>query len=233
MNIRRYLWLLLLIPVSGVVLFANIGANDSKDAEEEYAPVVKSHIAWMDLHLGSIYFDNMTVEEKEADVARFFVDGEVRTQDWVQSAKLFRACFLLALMLPSPSESRDELLKVALKGAKRCLNQRSDTMVLALAPCKMKIPDKWFCRELLEMYLDKGLQFAHEAVRAYCASLLHEALGEKKEARSAMEEAYRLAPDDGIIAYKIKGMRKDGGDFSEALDAIAQSESGGRPDSLL
>ena len=232
MRLARYLWVLLVIAALGAVVLGNVAASESDGPDEDRCPVTASHMAWMDLNLGSIYYDNMTTAQKEADVARFYVDGEVITQGWIESAKLFRASFLLAIKQPLRSKARKHLLKIALKGAERCLQQKPDTMVIALAPWKLRMPDEWFCRELLRIYSNRELHFEHEAVRAYCASLLYEALGERNSAWSSMEEAYLLAPEDSIVSCRIKRMRKNGGDFSGALDAIAQSEPHNRPDSI-
>jgi len=215
-----FLIILILLAMAGSWTFA-----DSQDCKWDETPVFCASTSWYGIAKarGIKPFDGLTDEEITRFIEQRYVDAKVETKDWFDSSLLFDAACSLASGEADAGE-RSRLLMIALKAAEKTIQQNPDNIEIALTASRMKPVDKWFCGIVLRLIESPGASFKYQAIRQYDIYRLQLALGNKKAAKAAIEDAYTLCPKDVIIRNAVIKLRTEMKDFAGAAEAVKEEE---------
>ncbi|MBN1594028.1 MAG: tetratricopeptide repeat protein [Candidatus Coatesbacteria bacterium] len=176
-------------------------------------------------------WDEYSEDEITELIASNYIDGQVTTEDWFESTRLFSAACYLAGEDETDAGERAKLMMIALKAAERTLKQNPDTCRISDIATDMKPIDAWFCSTILRLVKYSASNGKCPAIRQYSIYLLQNALGNQKAAREAIEDAYTMCPNDPVIQNSIGRIRTDMNDFSGALEVVKTDDSENTPSS--
>ncbi len=199
-------------------------AEDAKCSWDE-TPVSCASTAWFDIarERGVKSWDELTDEQKTAIIDQHYVEGQLATQDWFESARLFdAACFLAEEN--ADAEARARLLMIALKAAEHTLKENPDVIEIGLTASGMEPIDEWFCGSILRLIQHPGTASKYPAIGQYNVYRLQKALGDQKAARAAIEDAYTMCPKDAVIGNAVREMRTKMKDFGGAIQVVTDDE---------
>ncbi len=179
-----------------------------------------------------------TKEQTLAYVMARVKDMRPATDNWHDSAELFRAAYSLAMKCPKEQDgARQQWIKLALAAARRSLAQDPDSTYLSFWCVLNGGPelsrtaglDPQVRDGLVALYKSYEKQSAFPALHLFNIYCVLNAAGDQKGARDALEDAYLLCPKDSAITSQLKGLREEMGDVSGAQ----QISPGSVTDALL
>ena len=165
-------------------------------------------------------------------------DMRPTTDNWYDSAELFRAAYSLAMKCPEGQDgARQQWIRLALAAARRSLTQDPNCTYLSFWCVLNGGPelsrtaglDPQVRDGLVALYRSYEKQSRFPALHMFNIYCVLNAAGDQKGARDALEDAYLLCPNDSAITSQLKGLRAEMGDVSGAQ----QISPGSVTDALL
>ena len=215
-----FLIVLVLLAMAGPSVLA-----ETQDCKWDETPVSCASTTWYDIarERGVKSFEQLEDEEITKFIDQRYVDGKVETKDWFDSSLLFDAtCFQAGE--EEDAGTRARLLMIALKAAEQTMAQNPDNIEIGLTASRMEPVDKWFCGIILRLIENPGTSFKYAAIRHYNTYNLRLALGQKKAAKAAIEDAYTLCPTDSIIRNAVIKLRTEMKDLAGAAEVVKDED---------
>ncbi len=173
-------------------------------------------------------WEKANADEIAAYIQQRSANGSPTTDNWFESAELFRAAYVLAKRLPVSSEDRRRWLDVALAAAQRSIKQDSETVYLGFdCVLDMEPADEYLCARLLKLFEDELVVASRPAIPLFNIYCLHRAAGNADCATIALERAYQLCPKDPLVGAQVIRSRTDAGQVPQAMQAVLAQDFAG------
>ncbi|MBN1592999.1 MAG: hypothetical protein JW941_07120 [Candidatus Coatesbacteria bacterium] len=163
-------------------------------------------------------------DDLRAFISDRLLEAGKQPDDWLHYAELFEAEYILATRCDSENPERQSWLDAAWEAAQRCMEMNPSSACVAEFIRNCRPIEKGFARRVLrKLELESPLD-EYPAVRQYSLACLYRAINDLHNASKAIEDAYRLCPEDLLIASFAKRVRTAIGDYDGALEILRAQE---------